>query len=86
MTPSIREAIRSTIAGFVGDLDLIRTAVLDTTVSIAVSPAAFIVSPDSASGQQSSLTSVRNRTHQRDPQCRLQHLVRRQPQHSRSAR
>lgn len=51
MTPSIREAIKSTIAGFVGDLDLIRTAVLDTTVSIAFSPAAFIVSPDSISSQ-----------------------------------
>jgi hypothetical protein len=55
MTPSIREAIRSTNAGFVGDLDLIRTAVLDTTVSIAFSPAAFMVSPDSTSSQLSSL-------------------------------
>jgi hypothetical protein len=32
---------------FVGFLDLMRTAVLDTTVSIGFSPAAFIVSPDS---------------------------------------
>ena len=47
MTPKILEAIRSTSAGFVGFLDLTRTAVLDTTVSIAFKPAAFIVSPDS---------------------------------------
>jgi hypothetical protein len=47
MTPKILEAIRSTSAGFVGFFDLTRTAVLDTTVSIAFKPAAFIVSPDS---------------------------------------
>ena len=47
ITPKILEAIRSTNAGFVGFLDLIRTAVLDITVSIAFRPAAFIVSPDS---------------------------------------
>jgi hypothetical protein len=39
----------------VGDLDLIRTAVLDTTVSIAFSPAAFIVSPDSTPSQLRSM-------------------------------
>jgi len=47
MTPRILTAINSTISGLEGDFDLIRTAVLDTTVSIALSPAAFIVSPDS---------------------------------------
>lgn len=47
MTPLILEAIRSTIAGLEGFLDLIRIAEVDTTVSIAFKPAAFIVSPDS---------------------------------------
>ena len=47
MTPSILEAMRSTKAGLVGLLDLMRTAVLEITVSIAFKPAAFIVSPDS---------------------------------------
>jgi hypothetical protein len=55
MTPLMRDAMRSTSAGFVGFLDLMRTAVLDTTVSIAFRPAAFIVSPDSASSQPRSL-------------------------------
>jgi hypothetical protein len=47
MTPSMRAAMRSTIAGFEGCLDLTSTAVLETTVSMALSPAAFMVSPDS---------------------------------------
>ena len=47
MTPLILEAMRSTSFWFEGCFDLIRTAVLSTTVSIALSPAAFIVSPDS---------------------------------------
>jgi hypothetical protein len=47
ITPSIRDAIRSTKAGFVGDFDLTSTAVLDMTVSMAIKPAAFMVSPDS---------------------------------------
>ena len=51
MTPNILEAMRLTSAGFVGFLDLTRTAVLDTTVSIAFNPAAFIVSPDSGDCQ-----------------------------------
>jgi hypothetical protein len=50
--PTIRDAIRSTIAGLVGDFDLTNTAVLDTTVSMALKPAALIVSPDSAYLQQ----------------------------------
>lgn len=53
MTPRILEAIKSTNAGFVGFFDLMRTAVLDTTVSIAFKPAALIVSPDSAPCQSS---------------------------------
>ena len=47
MTPRIREAIRSTSFWLEGCFDLIKTAVLVTTVSIALRPAAFIVSPDS---------------------------------------
>lgn len=47
MTPRILEAMRSTVAGFEGFLDLMSTAELDTTVSIAFRPAAFMVSPDS---------------------------------------
>jgi hypothetical protein len=48
MTPLIREAMSSTNAGFDGFLDCTRIAVLDTTVSIAFRPAAFMVSPDSS--------------------------------------
>jgi hypothetical protein len=48
MTPWILDAISSTSSLFVF-LDLTSTAVLSTTVSIAFSPAAFIVSPDSDS-------------------------------------
>ena len=48
MTPNMRDAIRSTRPGLVGFFDLMSTAVLETTVSIACRPAAFIVSPDSA--------------------------------------
>jgi hypothetical protein len=58
MTPNIRDAIRSTKAGLVGFFDLMRTAVLATTVSIACRPAAFIVSPDSACGQSYSPTGL----------------------------
>lgn len=47
MTPAILEAIRSIRAGLELVFDLIRIAVLETTVSIAFRPAAFIVSPDS---------------------------------------
>lgn len=47
MTPRILAAIKSTNAGFEVRFDLTRTAILDTTVSIAFKPAAFIVSPDS---------------------------------------
>ncbi len=47
MTPFILEAIMLTSFWFDGCFDLIRMAVLSTTVSIALSPAAFIVSPDS---------------------------------------
>ena len=48
MTPRIRDAISSTISGLDGDRDLIRTDCDLTTVSMALSPAARIVSPDSA--------------------------------------
>lgn len=48
MTPPMRAAMRSTISGLEGFLDLIKIAVLETTVSMAMSPAAFMVSPDSA--------------------------------------
>jgi hypothetical protein len=51
MTPLTREAMRSTIWEFEGFFDLMRIAVLDTTVSIGFKPAAFIVSPDSRNGQ-----------------------------------
>jgi len=51
MTPRILEARRSTKAGFEGSFDLMRTATLDTTVSMAFKPAAFIVSPDSVLGE-----------------------------------
>ena len=47
MTPFMRAAMRSTIAGLEGFLDLTSIAVLETTVSIALRPAAFMVSPDS---------------------------------------
>ena len=47
ITPRILDAISSTSAGFDGFFDLTRIAVLDTTVSMAFNPAAFIVSPDS---------------------------------------
>lgn len=47
MTPLILDAMRSISFWFDGCFDLIRTAVLSTTVSIAFRPAAFIVSPDS---------------------------------------
>jgi hypothetical protein len=47
MTPFMRAAMRSTIAGFEGFLDLTSMAVLETTVSMALRPAAFMVSPDS---------------------------------------
>jgi hypothetical protein len=43
--------MRSTIWGFDGFLDLMRIAVLETTVSMGFNPAAFIVSPDSRNGQ-----------------------------------
>lgn len=46
ITPCILDAIRST-RELVVLRDLTRTAVLSTTVSIALSPAAFMVSPDS---------------------------------------
>lgn len=46
MTPRIREAIRST-RGFWVFLDLTRTEMVSTTVSMALRPAAFMVSPDS---------------------------------------
>jgi hypothetical protein len=64
MTPKIREAIRLTKSGFVGLLDLMSTAVLDTTVSIAFNPAAFIVSPDSIFGQSSQSPGRVIRTHE----------------------
>jgi hypothetical protein len=54
ITPLIREAIRFTRLGFEGCFDFISTAELSTTVAIAFSPAAFIVSPDS-NGQLSAL-------------------------------
>ncbi len=47
MTPLIREAIMSTSFWLEGCLDLMRVAVLSTTVSMALRPAAFMVSPDS---------------------------------------
>lgn len=47
MTPRMRDAMSSTSSGLDGFLDLMRTALLETTVSIAFNPAAFIVSPDS---------------------------------------
>lgn len=47
MTPSMREAMRSTSFWSEWCLDLIRTAVLSKTVSIALRPANRIVSPDS---------------------------------------
>jgi hypothetical protein len=43
----MRAAMRSTIVGFEGFLDLTSMAVLETTVSMALRPAAFMVSPDS---------------------------------------
>ena len=45
MTPRIRDVMSSMSLGFVGCLLLISTAVLSTTVAIALSPAARIVSP-----------------------------------------
>jgi hypothetical protein len=48
MTPRILAATSSTVSTFVGFFDLMRTAVLETTVSMGFSPAALIVSPDSA--------------------------------------
>lgn len=47
MTPLIRDAIRSTRSGLHGFFDLMRIAVLSTTVAIAFNPAALMVSPDS---------------------------------------
>src|SRR4051794_20483644 len=47
MTPLMRAAMRSTILGLLGALDLMRMAEDSTTVSMALRPAAFIVSPDS---------------------------------------
>ena len=47
ITPFMREAIMLTSFRFEGCLDLMRMAVLSTTVSMALRPAAFIVSPDS---------------------------------------
>lgn len=47
MTPVIRLAMTSTSSGLVGDLDLIRTAELFRTVSMAFRPAKTIVWPDS---------------------------------------
>jgi hypothetical protein len=46
MTPRTRDVIRST-SGFLVLRFLTRMAVLETTVSIALSPAARMVSPDS---------------------------------------
>jgi hypothetical protein len=79
MTPLIRAAMRSTIAGFEGLLDLISTAVLETTVSIALRPAAFIVSPDSASSAKACI--VEYQPYQLSPRCHLQHQERTQLQH-----
>ena len=47
MTPVIRLAMTSTSSGLVGDLDLIRTAELRRTVSMALRPAKTMVWPDS---------------------------------------
>ena len=52
MTPRIREAMRSTSFWSEGCFDLMSTAVLSTTVSMAMRPAAFMVSPDSGQACQ----------------------------------
>ena len=54
MTPLIRDAIISTSFWLEGCFDFISVAVLSTTVSMALRPAAFIVSPDSSPSQYSS--------------------------------
>lgn len=84
MTPFMREAMRSTIAGFEGFLDLTSIAVLETTVSIALRPAAFIVSPDSVcfSLRASCLVGC---PYQLDPLCHLRRLKHRLLQHFHSA-
>ena len=48
ITPFILEAIRLTSFSLEGCFDLMRTAVEVTTVSMALRPAAFMVSPDSS--------------------------------------
>lgn len=58
MTPAIRLAMTSTSFGLVGDLDLIKTAELCRTVSMALRPAKTIVWPDSAMVRLASLPSV----------------------------
>ena len=85
MTPNIREEMRSTIAGLVGCLDLTRTAVLETTVSIACSPAAFIVSPDSIMLAHLIFLEIKI-TYQQDLRSRLLLLKHRQLPRSHSAR
>ncbi len=47
MTPVMRCAMTSTSFGFVGFLDLIKTAELSRTVAMALRPAKTIVCPDS---------------------------------------
>ena len=47
MTPLMREAIRAVNFWFEEVFDLMRTAVLSTTVAMSLRPAAFMVSPDS---------------------------------------
>lgn len=48
MTPRILDSIVLTSWGFDGCFDLMRIEVVSKTVAIGFSPAAFMVSPDSA--------------------------------------
>lgn len=80
ITPRIRDARSSTNAGFEGFFDLTRMAVLDTTVSIAIKPAAFMVSPDSKTVSHCTQLCQRS-TYQRDRRFHLLHPERMQPQH-----
>ena len=69
------------MAEFDGCFDLTRMAVLETTVSMAFNPAAFIVSPDSGDCQRLCFPKAQD-TNRQDPQCHQQRPVHKLPPHS----
>lgn len=86
ITPRILEAIMATSCAFEGCFDFMSIAVLSTTVEMAFSPAARIVSPDSVGSSAPVEFSCERQSYRLDPQCHLRHLAhtlpRRFPRHT----